>query len=95
MVFDTQLLLSKRSDGYDAFCIIDYPGRSSLSNASLLTTLEFKLNGRRISLMRLGAHLSDHPTIGVTLKQVSPGDRLSVEWRDSAQNQGRAELKVS
>ena len=59
------------------------------------TRLVFALNGAEITRLELGPAMADHPTLGIHLASLTPGDRISAAWHDSGGRHDAAERVYS
>lgn len=55
---------------------------------------EFAINGKTIASANLGAAVSKNPMVGIKIKQVNSGDKLTISWTDNKGEQGSADKTI-
>ena len=81
-----RLKIIKLSSGFQILCEIEGIG----SSYNYLTQAVFRVNNKLISEMLLGSGLSNHMVIGTEIKNLTQGDRVTVQWQDLRGNNGEA-----
>ena len=67
------------------------PKTNQLIPAHYIQELTVSLNGKAIMNSQLGASISKDPYFAFMLKNVSPGDRIKIEWFDNVGNRDSEE----
>lgn len=93
----TKIKIKKKSDGSDVLVLAKHPMETGnrkdkktgeVIPAHFITTMNFSVNGAKVVEASLSQAVSANPLIGVNLKDLKAGDKVSVDWVD---NQGKSE----
>jgi len=64
-------------------------------SAHYIDTIDFALNGKPAAQALLGPGVSRNPLVGIMLRRVKTGDRVTVKWVDNKDQTGSAVASVA
>ncbi len=95
MNFPSLVKVSRVKDGYDVVCTVKHPVViNSEFSKWFISAMTFYVNDNVVAGMNLGPNMSANPIVGIHLKQLEPGDKITVKWMDSMMNYGSVQTVV-
>lgn len=99
----TKIKLKKKDNGYDVLVLAKHPMETGnrkdkktgkLIPAHYITSMIFAVNGSDVVEASLSQAISTNPLIGISLKSLKAGDKVSVKWVDTSDQSESAEATV-